>query len=284
MISNIHSMIESGARRWTNDSGNYEKSWARRLLARSLQDLIAIFLPYMTSLVAVMMGACYVYDPGMKLLLYSSLPENFQNWFFFGIFLVEEMRFLMMIVGILVPAFQLQVIGIDAINHNLHEALLASSEQSNVALRKATKALRSLQLYIRLLNTLNRHLIFTVKIFSISTCVISGYAAIAHFTDYPIFGVMYYVITVEGMLIYPLVYAKGVKIPGIFQKVRSLLRVVGRGLADHGYCKELERQLASVPPVVGIQVGGFHVLERNSIPVFLHYIVTNIVNMIVAYM
>ena len=53
------------------------------------------------------------------------------------------------------------------------------------------KALRCIQVYIGVLNAVNDNLIFTWKLLSIGVCILTGYAGIAHFGDYPIFGAMY---------------------------------------------------------------------------------------------
>ena len=55
----------------------------------------------------------------MKLLLYAALPECYQNWLSFGICFVEEMRFLLFVVGIAVPACQLQLIAFQDVNKAL---------------------------------------------------------------------------------------------------------------------------------------------------------------------
>ena len=70
--------------------------------------------------------------------------------------------------------------------------------------------------------------------------------------------------------------------PALFGKVRDKLMLrstKGLGKAERNM---LKRQLRSISSM-GIKVGEFHMLERSSTPVFLHYILTNIVNMLVAY-
>ena len=91
----------------------------RRLLGSSLQDFIAIGMPYLVLLAAGMIGACIIYDPTMKLLLYSALPERYQNWLSFGILWVEELRLMIFGSGIGVPVWQLQIIAFDTVNNNL---------------------------------------------------------------------------------------------------------------------------------------------------------------------
>ena len=136
---------------------------------------------------------------------------------------------------------------------------------------------------MQLLNIVHQDLIFTFKLLSLGICIVSGYAAIAHFGDYPIFGVMYCVLFFDSAIIYMVVYAKALLVPALFVKARVAIQ---QRLSRHRKMKKFEnaiiqKQLISIPPV-GIKVGEFHVLERTSIPVFLDYVARNIVSLLVA--
>ena len=115
-------------------------------------------------------------------------------------------------------------------------------------------------------------------------CIVSGYAAIAHFGDYPIFGVMYCIFFLDAAIIYTVVYAKALRVPVLFEnsKIAILRRASRRRKMNKLENAILQKRLMSVPPV-GIKVGGCHILERTSIPTFLDYVLRNIVSMLVAY-
>ena len=142
--------------------------------------------------------------------------------------------------------------------------------------------MRRLQLFVTILNLVNRYLIFTCKLHCIGLAIVTGYAAIAHFTEYPVFGVMYYVIFFDLLLMYALVYEKAFKVAELFEKAKSTLILQSRRSVGGVDWNVLRRQVRSVPPV-GIKVGDFHMMERNSTPVYLHYILTNVVNMLVVF-
>ena len=133
-----------------------------------------------------------------------------------------------------------------------------------------------------MLNTVNRHLVFTWKLISIGVGIVAGYSAIAHFKDHPIFGVMYYVAMVDVILAYSIIYAKAFKVPLLVQNVTILLEVIANRLRNKTERKILRKKVRAIPPL-GIQIGNFHMLERMSTPIFLHYVLSNIVNMLVAY-
>ena len=133
-----------------------------------------------------------------------------------------------------------------------------------------------------MLNTVNWNLVFTWKLVCIGAGIVSGYAAIAQFNDHPIFGVMYYVVLVDVVLIYSMIYAKAFKVPLLVHEATSTMEVLANRLGIKAQRDMLRKQLRAIPPL-GIQVGSFHTLERTSTPVFLNYVLASIVNMLVAY-
>ena len=106
--------------------GRGRQQWHKRLLECTLQDLIAIYMPHMILYGEVIIGACYIYDPTLRLLLYSALPERYQSWPAFTACLLEEMRLLFFCAAIAIPVLQLQVISFDLVNTQL-EAIVNSA-------------------------------------------------------------------------------------------------------------------------------------------------------------
>ena len=98
-----------------------ENGTQKRVWERSLQDLIAIFLPYMDIATNASIGLCFFYDPTMNFLLYSGLPGGYKNWLTFCLCMMEEDRILMMWAAIVVPMWQLQVMAFDLVNNVLKQ-------------------------------------------------------------------------------------------------------------------------------------------------------------------
>ena len=149
-------------------------------------------------------------------------------------------------------------------------------------IRNALQELNCIRLYITMLNIINRNLIFSWKLLCIGICIVTGYAAIAHFGEYPIFGVMYYVMCLDSSMVYTVLYGNAYRIPALFQEIKVLLKFRGQQITNHGNRRLLVRRVVSLP-AVGIRVGQFHMLERASVPVFLNYVLTNVVSMLVVY-
>ena len=96
-----------------------KKPGFHRFVGRSMQELIAICLPGIGVATVSAIGACFLYDPGMRVLLYSALPENCKNWFSFCVCWLEDFRLLWMCIGIAAPVLQLEVIAFDLLNYSL---------------------------------------------------------------------------------------------------------------------------------------------------------------------
>ena len=247
----------------------------------TLQEHLALWIPHIILSTIVLVLACFLYDPTLKLLLYSAIPERYQNWLSFGICYLEEARFILIQAGLEIPVCQLQLTTFEDINMNLTPLIHSRIRRGPAHIRGSCKALTRLHLYINLLNIVNRHLIFTWKLLSIGLAIISGYAAIAHFSEYPIFGIMYYVLLFDMVFIYATLYGKTFKIPALVTDAKAALVVRAGKWGDRFDGRLVRREVRSIPSV-GIKVGDFQVLERAAIPMFLHYVVTNIVSMLVA--
>ena len=95
----------------------------QRLWQRYPQNLAAILLPYVFPVGVMIIGACILYDPTRKMLLYAALPTQCQNWVTFWLCFVEEIRLLCMFIGIGVPAWQCQLIAFDLIHNKLDNTI-----------------------------------------------------------------------------------------------------------------------------------------------------------------
>ena len=278
----------------------------------TLQDLIALFAPPMVFTAAIAVTACFLHAPEMKLLLYAAVPEQLNTPVVFALCMVEDIRCVLLVATTAMGVFPVQVLAFDRINLSLSE--LAVHSRSSRFLKSTysharpcmssfdvlykmlfprsdryrqdqsaqdIRALRELQLYVSFVNEVHSYIIFTFKMYCISLCIVTGYAAVAHFSENHLFGVMYYILFIDCLCLYALIYDKAFQIPRLFDKALKgiMLRLClnfprGRMREYH------EKQLRSVPRV-GVKVGGFHTLERTSTLVFIHHVFTNIVNMLV---
>ena len=153
-------------------------------------------------------------------------------------------------------------------------------------LRRVYRTLRHIQLHIGISNRVNCYAIFSCKVGFITSCIITGYSAIAHFSDFPVFGVLNYLVLLNGLFIYCFTYGRAFKIPPLFQETSRSAVLQVQACGSMGMSEEdakiFRRQIRSIPRV-GVRVGAFHMIESVSVLIFIDYIASNIVSMLVAY-
>ena len=79
------------------------------------------------------------------------------------------------------------------------------------------------QLYVGTANIVNKNLIFTWKLVSLTVAIGAGYATIAHFSDHPMFEIFYALACIDCTIFYCLLYDRAFQIPILFMKAKTLL-------------------------------------------------------------
>lgn len=104
---------------------------------------------------------------------------------------------------------------------------------------------------------------------------------IAHYYESEIFGIVYCVLFSALFIIYSIIYEKAFAIPGEIERTkRNIILRAERSRYSQGVKHSIVLQVRSVWPG-GIQVGRFHVFERASTPIFVDFVLRNIVNLVV---
>jgi len=142
--------------------------------------------------------------------------------------------------------------------------------------------LRLVRLGMVLFNKTYSNLIFAQKLYLITVSTICWYGSVLLFSENPIqFCIfMYWAVTVSPFFV--ILYDKGFKIPELMSAWKSQILIASKRTRFHDTRKLLERQIGAVPDS-GIKVGGFHMLERESSPNFLDFVVNKVVDLLVTF-
>ena len=95
----------------------------------TLQDLLALYLPYAIYPAVLLIGAAVIYDPAIPMLIYTILPESMKTWPWFWLCFIEEVRFVTFFDVLAVPLWQIQIISFDLINVNLEAVTSCTSRR-----------------------------------------------------------------------------------------------------------------------------------------------------------
>ena len=149
---------------------------------------------------------------------------------------------------------------------------------------------REIQLYVMLSNSVNRWTLYTIKFATLTVAIHHGYVAIRHFNSNIAIGVLSYFLAVNSIVPYAFIFDNAYKITELDRKIHrqfafglSLCRSPegwARRSGKGGPNELLRKQIKSVP-ALSIYVGSFHKVERNSTLIFISFVLSQLVALLV---
>ena len=246
----------------------------------TFQELLAVAYPSCVVSAAVLLLSVYCVEQNMTSMLYSSLPDSFKTPSWFILCLLQEANQLTYGLSFAFVV-QLHILLPNKLSWVL-QSLADNNSGSGMDQSKIINQIRIVQLAVNLFNIGHRNIIYCVKLTCITIASIDAYAAIAHGEGNTIFALVASNLTLNMVLLYAFVYQKAFMIPDGVKKVKNMLQVGILTCRDVKYRKYLRGRINSVPQF-GLKVGDFHMLERASTPVFIDYVVKNVVNLLVTF-
>ena len=235
------------------------------------------------AVVCVSLLIIYVLLPDLPALLYSSLPESLKNPLWFAICWVQEANQLLYSALSVSFIFQLHILL--PVTHSRELKFLAEGTGhcggGAAEMEWIIRRIRAIQLLVNMFNFGHRNVIYCIKLLCITLAIVNGYGAIANGGSNVVYLLLASSTSCDMIFLYAFVYEKAFAIPDGFERVKHALVAESRGLRWAQSKKILLRQVRSIPSV-GLRVGDFHVLERESTPVLVDYVLKNIVNLLVS--
>ena len=224
----------------------------------------------------------FCFQPEMPAFIYSSLPPDYKTRLWFTICLVQEAN--QMLYGTFSASFIFQLHTL--LPSRLGVVLKALAESARrcggkpIAVIRIIGQIHVVQLMVSLFNVGHGNVTYCIKLLCITASIVNGYSAIAHGREDVLFLLFASCVTCDMVCFYAFMYEKAFAIPDGFERVKRALIFQTQGLRNTGLRKIIRKQLGSLPPV-GLKVGDFHMLQRESTPIFVDYVLRNIVNLLV---
>ena len=136
-----------------------------------------------------------------------------------------------------------------------------------------------------LFNDGNSYLIFTFKLLCLFFTISCGFGFIACFGLNAFYVIFSALLFSDVMVIYSVVYEKAFAIPkGVAELKNELLVAVhGKEMRFRSEGQVMVKKIRAVPSF-GIRVGSFHMMGRTSTPIFVDFVIRNVVNLLVLQM
>lgn len=251
----------------------------------TVQELLAVVYPYCVAIPTILILIMYCLEQDMTGLIFASVPGKFKTGAVFALCLTQEAHQFHFAFQTICLIFQVHILFQTKVNKVL-ESLIQRAKRNG---RRTVYAeanwifgkVREVQLVVNMFNIGHRYVIYCTKLFCITCATVNGYGLIAHGgAGNLVYTLLTFTMFVDMLFLYAFVYEKAFGIPEGLDSVKRALGSSIQGIGVVRGRKILRRQVRSVP-IVGFKVGDFHMLERESTPIFIQYIVTNIVNLLV---
>ena len=148
-----------------------------------------------------------------------------------------------------------------------------------LSLRHSLRALERMKLFLELFNKVFSFSIFLNKFL---TVILSGFSTIRLAHSNPLLAIVYFIITVDAAIAYISIFQLTFQVTGGVEHLKKVIEVKSIGLPFPWARSYLGRILRSIP-ILAVNVGGFHEAERESVPIFMDFVVKQIVNLLIAF-
>lgn len=280
----------------TGSSGNPKRK------TLDLQELILATFPLQLSLIGIGVMTILILDPIRLQFSYHLLPEEYQNnsilvslitleFFLFNI----EFAGLSFVVVFQIAFFRFCLQKLSMYVRHAHAFLsfetmnfmglfVTCSGIREVNPTKSYRDLRELQLLITMFNCNQSEMIYLLKIFLVSNATVMGFFGIRYFHSNPFLGLFGLAIALINIALFLALYDNAFAIPinVLNVKMKAIVNWQLFNGSTETKSNGLRRALESVP-VLGIRVGGFCFLERESTPIFMDYVTNRIGGLLVTF-
>ena len=149
------------------------------------------------------------------------------------------------------------------------------------------KVIQTHLLYLHLFNHVYSFIVFTWKQMALFFGIFTAFFAIRYNIKFPLTSALAAYVHVGIMVVYSLMYEKAFKIPENWRKVKSQLRISAnlstiKQYPVGGKSGQFQKQIQRIPEI-GVKVGHFHVLERESTPRFIMFVISSVSSLLITF-
>ena len=141
------------------------------------------------------------------------------------------------------------------------------------------RTLEKLGLFLSFFNKVLADALFLVKLTMLSIVILGGFSTIRLAHSNSILASVYFVLAFNSAVVYISIFQLAFQITENVEDLKNVIEVKFSSLPFPWARKYLERIISSTP-VLAIKVGGFHAAEQESVPIFLDFVVKQIVNLL----
>ena len=139
-----------------------------------------------------------------------------------------------------------------------------------------------MKLFLGLFNKVAARPLFILKLQILVMVILGGFSTIHLAHSNPLLAIVYFIGTFNAAIAYISMFQLAFQVTKGVEHLKKVIEVKFIGLPSSWARTYLARILRSIP-VLAVNVGGFHEAERESVPIFLDFVVKQIVNLLLTF-
>ena len=149
-------------------------------------------------------------------------------------------------------------------------------------LTESLRTLRELQLHLNFFNLGFANVLWGYKLALLSGTILGGFSAIRLMHTNPVLGCLYAYIFLACIIVYIGAFQFAYKVTEKLEELTKLMETTSGSLVNAEERKYWARVLRSIPRM-GMSLGGFGRVERESVPIFIDFSVQQIVDLLITF-
>ena len=158
----------------------------------------------------------------------------------------------------------------------------ARGQSSSISLTKVFGSVRELQLYLQFFNLVYEYVVWGLKVYFLWNTVLSGFSSIRLMDRHPVMGGLYLYIGMAVVLTYVGMFQFAYQVQGKMEDLGKMMELSSASLVSLEEKKYWSRVLRSIPRM-GMRVGGFNQVERESVLIFIDFSVCQILDLLLTF-
>ena len=143
-------------------------------------------------------------------------------------------------------------------------------------------SLRLIKYEILLFNNIFSTVVYLTKVIAISVGIVGGFGFLKLLNKTPVLALIFGNVFIVAILVFPITFNGTHQITEKVEELKREILVKSRKVRTRNGIKEVEKILKSVQRL-GIKVGGFNYMERESTLIFLQYVLEQIVSLLLMF-
>ena len=141
---------------------------------------------------------------------------------------------------------------------------------------------RKIQLAMTVFNVSTAGVIFSQKLVCLSGGIVGFYFLLRLILLQPVQSILFFALAFDGIVFYNVMWGNASLIPVMMKELKDQVDVVmAKGMTDND--RQYWKRVAKSIPCIGVSVGGFRSVEWDSTPIFMDFVVRNVVSLLMAF-